>query len=186
MRKIVFGFWIILLVSALIFYFLNPALFTVSNLVAFFKRFETRLLLIYMILSIARGVVLLPSTPFVLAGLVLFPDSRFTVFALSLFCIGVCASLIYFFAEYLELDKLFGEKYSVQKAEIATKINTNYGVLFVTLWSFFPFAPTDLVCYVAGVVRMNFFKFMLGVLLGEAIICGFYVFMSEKISTLIN
>jgi uncharacterized membrane protein YdjX (TVP38/TMEM64 family) len=40
-----------------------------------------------------------------------------------------------------------------------------YGVFAVTLWSFAPVVPTDLICYVAGTVRMNFWKFVLALIL---------------------
>ena len=42
-------------------------------------------------------------------------------------------------------------------------------------WSFFPLAPTDLICYVCGVLEINFPKFLLGVLLGEGAICAIYI-----------
>ncbi len=180
MRKVVLMFWLLLLGGALIFYALNPTFFSVENLTVFFKNFKTSLILGYILVSILRGVFLLPSTPFVLAGLVLFPDDRFLVFALSLFCIGLCSALIYFFADYLRLGDVFGEKYAVQKEKISEKMSTPYGMAFVVAWSFFPIVPTDLVCYVAGSIKMSFLKFMIAVLIGEALICGFYVFLSNK------
>ena len=42
-------------------------------------------------------------------------------------------------------------------------------------WSVFPFVPTDVICYVAGTLRMHLGKFMLGVTLGEIPIVAFYV-----------
>jgi membrane protein YqaA with SNARE-associated domain len=42
-------------------------------------------------------------------------------------------------------------------------------------WSFFPFAPTDLVCYVCGTLKIDVKKCLFGVTLGEGAICAVYV-----------
>jgi uncharacterized membrane protein YdjX (TVP38/TMEM64 family) len=47
-------------------------------------------------------------------------------------------------------------------------------------WSFFPLAPTDLICYVCGGLRVNFPKFLLGVLIGEGTICAIYIFLGGE------
>ena len=49
------------------------------------------------------------------------------------------------------------------------------GFWIVVGWSLFPFVPTDIVCYVAGTLRMQLGKFMLGVTIGEIPIVAFYV-----------
>jgi uncharacterized membrane protein YdjX (TVP38/TMEM64 family) len=46
-------------------------------------------------------------------------------------------------------------------------------------WSFLPFAPTDLICYVCGILRVNFVKFIAGVCLGEGAICGLYIYLGD-------
>ena len=48
-------------------------------------------------------------------------------------------------------------------------------------WSFFPLAPTDLICYLCGVLRVDFWKFLLGVVIGEGAICGIYIFTGSAI-----
>jgi uncharacterized membrane protein YdjX (TVP38/TMEM64 family) len=45
----------------------------------------------------------------------------------------------------------------------------------VITWSFFPFAPTDLVCYVCGTLKIDVRKCLFGVTLGEGAICAVYV-----------
>ena len=49
------------------------------------------------------------------------------------------------------------------------------GFWLVVGWSAFPFVPTDVICYVAGTLRMQLGKFAAGVALGEVPIVGFYV-----------
>jgi uncharacterized membrane protein YdjX (TVP38/TMEM64 family) len=46
----------------------------------------------------------------------------------------------------------------------------------VTAWSFLPIVPTDLICYVCGVMKIPFGRFMAGVLIGEGAICAIYIF----------
>ena len=59
------------------------------------------------------------------------------------------------------------------------KINSKKGVLFVIGWAFFPLAPTDLICFAAGAVRMKIQKFLAGIFIGELPIVAFYVFVGE-------
>ena len=46
-------------------------------------------------------------------------------------------------------------------------------------WSFFPLAPTDLICYVCGALQVGFWKCIVGVCLGEGAICGIYIFFGD-------
>ena len=48
-------------------------------------------------------------------------------------------------------------------------------------WSFFPLAPTDLVVYVCGVLRVDVRKCLLGVLIGEGAICAIYTFAGDAL-----
>ena len=48
-------------------------------------------------------------------------------------------------------------------------------------WSFFPLAPTDLICYVCGVLEVDFKKFLFGILLGEGTICAIYIFLGDYV-----
>ena len=55
-----------------------------------------------------------------------------------------------------------------------------YGPIIIG-WSFFPLAPTDLICYVCGVLRVRFWKFLLGVTLGEGAISAIYIYGGDQI-----
>ena len=46
-------------------------------------------------------------------------------------------------------------------------------------WSAFPFVPTDLICYVAGTLRMNFTRFALG----ELPVISLYVWAVDSASS---
>jgi uncharacterized membrane protein YdjX (TVP38/TMEM64 family) len=184
LKKTLIGLWISLLIFCLSLYFIHPEWFEVTNLTLFFQKFKNHILFSYIVISLLRGIVLLPSTPFVLAGVILFPQECWLVFFISVCCILASSTAIYYFSDYMGLDKMFGAKYAARKAHIQSKINSPYGVGFITAWAFFPFAPTDLICYVAGVARMHFGKFILGILLGEGIICALYIFTGGKVFSL--
>jgi uncharacterized membrane protein YdjX (TVP38/TMEM64 family) len=51
----------------------------------------------------------------------------------------------------------------------------------VTAWSFLPIVPTDLICYVCGVMKISFSRFMAGVLIGEGAICALYIFAGSQL-----
>ena len=41
--------------------------------------------------------------------------------------------------------------------------------------------PTDLICYVCGVMKISFRRFMFGVLVGEGAICALYIFAGASL-----
>ncbi len=161
-------------------FFLSPDSFTKEALSSFIKENSSHILLTYLGISLVRGIFLLPSTPFVFAGIILFPESLWVVFWISMLGIMATATYLYFASRFLEFDKLFGEKHSKKTDKIIEKLN-KHGFWIVLGWSFFPLVPTDLICYIAGSIRMNFIKYIAAVFIGEAILVGIYVFLGESI-----
>jgi uncharacterized membrane protein YdjX (TVP38/TMEM64 family) len=53
-------------------------------------------------------------------------------------------------------------------------------------WSFFPLAPTDLVVYLCGVMRVSVAKCLLGVTIGEGAICALYIFGGDQVLRLLH
>ncbi len=60
------------------------------------------------------------------------------------------------------------------------RLGSPYSTLFVLVWSFFPLVPTDLICYVAGIVKMPFKYLLIGVVVGESILVYCYVFLGAE------
>lgn len=174
-KKILRLIWIALVLSGLVLFFLYPDLFTKESITSFVKSNSSSIIITYAVICLVRGIFLLPSTPFVFAGILLFPDSLWVVFWISMVGILVTAMYLYSASRFLEFDKLFGEKHSKKTEKIIEKLN-KHGFWIVLGWSFFPFVPTDLICYLAGSIRMNFWKYIAAVFIGEAILVGFYVF----------
>jgi uncharacterized membrane protein YdjX (TVP38/TMEM64 family) len=167
--------WLVVTLSALSCYLFYPEYFTAEAIRNFLDGSQGMMLLLYLLISLARGIFLIPSTPFILAGAMIFPDLKWTVFWISLAGVMAGASYIYFFTEFLGLDSFFQRKFA-KRFEQARKGMDRYGIWIVILWSFFPVVPTDLISYTAGVTRMPYWKFALGVLIGEIPLVAIYVF----------
>ncbi len=169
-KKISILIWISVVIFSLFFLFLNPKFLSKEYLQQFFARFEQQIWLAYLIISALRGFILVPSTPFVVVGALLFPQHAFWVLVISLFGLFVSASFLYFFADYMGLPDYLQRKYPHKINKLTAIFQHRYAFLLVMAWAFFPLVPTDLICYVARLVKMPYLKMMAGILLGEAIL----------------
>lgn len=61
-----------------------------------------------------------------------------------------------------------------------------YGFPFVCLWSFLIVVPTDLICYIAGTMKMPFHKFISAVTIGEGLICVFLIYGGDLLTNYIR
>jgi uncharacterized membrane protein YdjX (TVP38/TMEM64 family) len=174
--------WILFLAACAIFILLNPDKFTPNKIAGFIAQFNSGMLLIYLIISMLRGLTLVPSTPFVLAGTILFSTQPYTVLAISIIGIIFSSTMIYYFSEYLGFGTFLENKYPSKIRRIEEYLQKPGGFVFVFLWAFFPAVPTDLVCYVAGALRMNFLKYIVALTLGELILCSIYIFFYGYLS----
>ena len=175
-RKFIIAVWIFLIIVGITAYFVWPQAFIPQNIASFLQEFRNEALLIYLLISIARGLTLLPSTPLVLAGTLMFPTSPWLVLAVSLVGILASSSMIYWFSDLLGFDEYFESKKPDHVQKIKDKLEHPLGLGFVSLWAFFPLVPTDAVCYVAGTIRMHFAKFIAAIFVGELVLCACYVF----------
>jgi uncharacterized membrane protein YdjX (TVP38/TMEM64 family) len=173
--------WATVIVAAISLYFYDPSRFTATNIANFIASFQTEIWLVYFAMSVLRGFTLLPSTPLVLAGAILYPDQPWLVLLTSMFGISVSATLIYFFSEALGFSHYFETQKPEAVARIRGRLEHPTGLVFIGIWSFFPFAPTDAVCYVAGTLKMHFLKFFAAVFVGELVICTLYIYSSGSV-----
>lgn len=179
LKKIITIVWLGLVVFCLGYYFMNPNKFTADEIPIFLQQFNTQIITVYFIVSIIRGFTLIPSTPFVLAGAIILPEQPLLALFISILSIGLSATMIYYFADYLNWGNKLEKLYPVDK--IKEKLNKPKGVFAIFLWALFPIVPTDIVCYAAGAVKMNFLKFITAVILGEVLVCIFYIFFVGKL-----
>jgi uncharacterized membrane protein YdjX (TVP38/TMEM64 family) len=134
--------------------------------------------IVYLALGAIRGFTLIPSTTLVLAALPFFPPGP--LLAATLAGIAISSTSIYFFSSALHLDERLAKRHPAQIARITDLIN-RYELPIIIGWSFFPLAPTDLICYVCGVLRVRFWAFLLGVTVGEGAICAIYIYGGDQI-----
>lgn len=179
--KIIFYiFWSTAVLALVIFYFVRPDLMTVEALSDFISSYESEMLLIYVILTLVRGLFLIPSTPFVLAGVVLFPEHPVFMIIISMIGIMLTSAALYYFSDILGFSNYLEKKHPSGVEKWKQRLNNPKSTLFVIGWSFFPFVPTDLICYVAGIVKMPFRYMFLGVFTGELILVTFYVYFGSS------
>lgn len=170
-RKGVLLAWFALIAFCGVYYLIHPEVFTAEYLAASLLNHKEKLVAIYALLSVVRGFTLLPSTPLVLAGALIFPRQPFLVLFISMAGILASSAMIYYFADRLGLNDYFAHKYPKKMGQIRERLERPSGLLFLLFWAFFPVVPTDLASYVAGVIRMNFWKFIAVVFLGELVLC---------------
>ncbi|HQY67278.1 MAG TPA: VTT domain-containing protein [Pyrinomonadaceae bacterium] len=180
-RWILISVWLSIPIGFLSFYLYDPPAFSAEGITEFLHNFKHGVWLIYIALSAFRGFTLLPSTPLVLAGTMLFPSHPFAVLAVSMAGILLSSTMIYYFSEFLGFDDYFEEHKPELSHNIKQRLEQPFGFLIVAGWAFFPFIPTDLVCYLAGTTRMHFGKFISAVAIGESILCSIYIFFGGSI-----
>ena len=90
----------------------------------------------------------------------------------------VSSSICYFFAEALHMDEFFERKYPKQIRKLKELLQ-RYQLPIIIGWSFMLFLPTDVICYVCGSLKINFTKFLVGVLIGEGTVYAIYIYAAD-------
>lgn len=133
---------------------------------------------IYLLAGCLRGFTLIPSTYLVLVGLPFFRPAP--LFLLTIVGILVSSASIYLFSKSFHFEEYFEREHKYRVLAVKSILQKNELPVIVG-WSFFPFAPTDLICYVCGVLEVDFWKFLFGILIGEGTICAIYIFFGDHI-----
>jgi uncharacterized membrane protein YdjX (TVP38/TMEM64 family) len=172
-RKAVLILWLVLLATALYIFAvhrdaLQGLLLEISDSPPIWVH------IVYLALGCIRGFTLIPATYLVVAGMLVLPPV--SLFALTVAGIGVSSAAVYYFAEAMEFDRFFQRRYGPQVTRLRALMR-RHELPIVIAWSFFPLAPTDLVCYVCGALKVDVKKCLLGVTIGEGAICAIYVFL---------
>jgi uncharacterized membrane protein YdjX (TVP38/TMEM64 family) len=132
----------------------------------------------YLALGAVRGFTLVPSTTLVLAAVPFVPPGPLLVCTLA--GIMLSSTSIYYFPAALKLDTRLAKQQPEKVARLTNRVN-RYEMPIIIGWSFFPLVPTDLICYVCGVLRVRFGKFLAGVTLGEGAICAIYIYGGDQL-----
>jgi uncharacterized membrane protein YdjX (TVP38/TMEM64 family) len=133
---------------------------------------------VYLLLGCLRGFTLIPATSLVLVGIVFFPPVP--LFVLTLVGILASSASIYYFSEALHLEDLLRQRHAHQVDRVRALLD-QYGLPIIIGWAFFPLAPTDLICYLSGVLRIQVLTCLVGVAIGEGAICAIYIFLGDMV-----
>ena len=152
-----------------------------ESIAGFLNSLGALALLGYIVLSLTRAALMIPCTPFVLAGGIAFPEFLLPVWVISLAGVVVGAFLVYSFPSFGKYDEFLEQKYPDKIAMLDRQIHGPWAFWIIAGWSFFPLVPTDLICYVSGVVKLRFRKLITALLVGEVPLVTAYVFLGAGI-----
>ena len=175
--------WLLLAFIIMGSYLVNPELFQPANIRQIFSGNLFLAAVIYLVLGTLRGLTLVPLTPLVLAGVLVFPPV--ILFIINAVAIVTSSTIVYYWGCYLGFDQYFAQKYPEQLDRLSRSLRKKE-LLVSTLWSFFPLVPTDLICYASAVLRVRLWKCLVGVSIGENVICAAYIFGGNMLLTAIN
>lgn len=185
-KKIICVFWIVIVLCCLLVYIFYGKYITPSAIMHWIAAHTFSVIIIYCLLCIVRGLFMLPATPFIFAGILLFPNQPVLLLIISLSCILVSSIFIYYASLYMNFGSFFEKRYPHKIAAIQVKLSQSAGFYFITAWALLPFTPTDLIIYGAGSIKLPIWKVIVPVLLGEAVICSFYIFNGMQLINYIN
>ncbi len=172
--------WMALIALTLGCYLIFPGWFSPDNFVQFRDEYVEMSVVIYTIITIIRAVFFIPSTITLLIGITLFPDHFWFLLIINMIGIIIGSLLLYFAGVFFEADAMLSPKYINRLPQIREKIN-RYGFWIVLGWSFFPFVPTDLICYVSGSTRMPLRKYVPAIFMGECSLVILYLITGQEL-----
>ncbi len=179
-RLIALGLWIALVLVWSVLYAVRPDLLEPERMVATLRASGQSALVGYIALSCLRPFTLIPSTVLIVVGTLLFPDRSWFVMISSLGGVVLSALLIYYFFEFLGIAAIFERRHAPRVRWLERQM-LHKGFWLVVAWAMFPFVPTDVICYVAGTLRMPVGRFAAGVALGELPVVAFYVLATSEL-----
>jgi len=182
MARILTYAWAILILGVAVLWIARPEAFSEAAMASALAAWGAWSFVAYVLLSMLRGVALVPSTPVVLAGGVLFPEAIWLVLLVSMLGIVLSATLLYRFPGYGGYDAWLEGKHPERIARLRVHLVKPRAQWFVALWAVTPVVPTDLICYVAGLVRMPFRRMILGIVIGELPLVTAYILLGHRLA----
>ena len=179
LKKLIGWIWLSLIVLMFVFLAFNPKYLSVSYLSEMIREYEGNIWMVYSAMLLFRCLVMFPSTPLLFLGYVIFPKYIFLVTGMVIISILISATFFYFFAGSMGWLHFFRKKYPVQMNRIEMKLQQPKSIYIVMFWSILPVFPTDVLCYIAGIVKMPFKIFISGVFLGQLPVMYLYAQLGD-------
>lgn len=173
--------WLVSAVSFLALLLIYPEWVSRESIAGLLASLGGSALLVYIVLSLGRALLLLPCTPFVLAGAISFPQWSELVLAISLAGVVAGAFLVYSFPSFGDYDAYLESKYPEKIALLKEKMQGKRAFWIIAGWSVFPLVPTDVICYVSGLIRMKFRRLLVPLLVGEVPLVTAYVYLGAEV-----
>ena len=176
LRRILVAIWLVVMASALYVFFFHRALIQqeIQNATSLSILAGS---MFYLFFGSIRGFTLIPVTTLVVAALPFFSPVR--LFILTLAGILISSASIYWFSEAVHLEEIITARHQAKIERLKAALR-RYELPVIIGWSFLPLAPTDLICYACGVLKIDFRKFLVGVGIGEGVICAIYIFLGDQ------
>lgn len=180
LRKHLNTIWFALVAVFLLLLFLFPGWINPDSIANFLNSLGVISLLVYMLLSLSRALLMIPSTPFVLGGAIAFPDMPLVVWLISASGVVVGALLVYSFPSFGSYDRFLEERYPDKILFLKEKMKGEHAFWIIAGWAFFPLVPTDAVCYVAGLAKITYKKMIVPLLIGQLPLATVYIFLGTE------
>lgn len=184
-RRLLTWAWAALVVGVLGWYLLRPDDFTAASFERVLSGWGVWAFPGFIVVSMVRGALLVPSTPVVIAGGAFFPEALPAVLVISMLGIVASSTLLYRFPGFAGYDTMLAARYPAKLEHIRERLAKPGAMWFVAAWAFFPAVPTDLICYAAGLVRMPYRRMIAGIIIGELPLVTIYVLAGAKLSGLL-
>ncbi len=176
-RRYLIGAWLALLALALyVFLFQKGFLQHELGEMSYFSLYVG--FAIYLLLGCLRGLTFIPSTILIALGLPFF--NPLPLYILTMVGIMVSTATVYYFSRSLKVDGFFEKKYPKLLIKVQTLLKKNHLSTVIVL-SISPVFPTDLLAYVSGMLRLDIKKLLLGIFIGEGLICAIYIFAGSEV-----
>jgi uncharacterized membrane protein YdjX (TVP38/TMEM64 family) len=174
--------WLAFVGSILCLYFFYPALLA-SRMQSIASVSVLGASVIYLFLGCIRGFTLVPATYLIVLGTIFL--NTIPLFVLTM--VGTVASSagIYYFSSSFQLLRRMGQKHQNHIHAIESRLQ-GHELPVINGWSFMPILPTDLICYVSGVLRLKIVKVLLGVIIGEGLCSAMYIFAGSRVVLLLR
>lgn len=167
--------WIFLVISIFAYYLYNPQVFHKENIAILIKQYHNSGLFVLLLLHIFRSFTMVPSTLLIFAGILIFPNDLEWLFSITMLGVAISSSLIYYFSDKLDF-KVWLKKHKDVYNRIQGGLNSKFGALFIIAWVMFPAVPTDAIGYVSGAMRINYWKYIGALIIGQFILCFVYIY----------
>ena len=174
-RYTLFALWIVVAAAALYLYFFKREAIQTEMRDAMSASFWAACLT-YLLIGALRAFTLVPATFPLLIAMPFFDP--WVLLTLTIPCIAISSSICYWFAEALHMDELFERKYPREIGKLKGLLQ-RYQMPIIIGWSFFLLLPTDVLCYVCGSLKINYRKFLIGIIIGEGTVYAIYIFFGD-------